>query len=380
LKLCYLSGSQIPSRAANSVHVMKICEAFAAQGHSVTLFGKSSSVDEDPFAFYGVTARFELCLMPRLTGWRRKLRHRLWMAPKVRALRPDLLYGRSSRDLLALSGLGLPTVFEAHLPPTSSARREKIEQLFALPQFSRLVVISRALAEEYLREFDTLDPGRVLVAHDAASPAPLPAPTSDPRPASSARLQVGYTGHLYPGKGMETIAALATRCPWADFHVVGGMEDDLARWRPRVAGVTNLTLHGFVTHGEVGEHIRSFDVVLAPYGHVVSVKGDAAGAERWMSPLKIFEYMSYGKPVIATELPVICEVLESGKNALLAPADDLGAWERALRDLADDPRLRRTLGDRARNDFEAHYSWDKRARAVLEGLQLGGRSEGVTVR
>ena len=304
---------------------------------------------------------------------RRRLWHRLRMAARVRALRPDLIYGRSARDLLALSDLGFPIVFEAHLLPTSSARREKIEQLFALPQFRRLVVISRALAEDYLREFDALDAGRVLVAHDAASPAP----TSDPRPAPSARLQVGYTGHLYPGKGMETIAALAPRCPWADFHVVGGMDADLARWRPRVAGVTNLTLHGFVTHGDVGEHIRSFDVVLAPYGHAVSVKGGSAGAERWMSPLKIFEYMSHGKPIIATELPVIREVLESGKNALLAPSDDLDAWEQALRELADDPHLRRTLGDRARNDFEAHYSWDTRARAVLEGLHLSSRSEGM---
>jgi glycosyltransferase involved in cell wall biosynthesis len=118
------------------------------------------------------------------------------------------------------------------------------------------------------------------------------------------------------------------------------------------------------------EHMRTFDVVLAPYGQKVSVKSGSFGAERWMSPLKIFEYMSYGKAMVATDLPVIREVLESRKNALLAPAGDLDLWQQALRELADDPALRRELGDRARNDFEARHTWSARARAVLDGLPV----------
>jgi hypothetical protein len=95
------------------------------------------------------------------------------------------------------------------------------------------------------------------------------------------------------------------------------MDGDLARWRPRVAGVANLTLHGFVTHAEVGDHIRSFDVVLAPYGHAVSVKGGSAGAERWMSPLKIFEYMSHAPPVGARTVHPYSEADQ--KRTLNAP-------------------------------------------------------------
>jgi glycosyltransferase involved in cell wall biosynthesis len=366
LKLCYLSSSRIPSRSANSVHVMKICEAFAAQGHSVTLFAKKSSSGEEPFSFYGVVPSFALRFMPNLMGWRRTLWLRARLTAQVRALRPDVVYGRNARALLAVSRLRFPIVFEAHLLPTSSGRRSVQEQLFASPRFCRLVVISELLAQDYRREFPDLDPERVVVAHDAASPPPEGAAL----PIERDRLRVGYVGHLYPGKGMETIEALAHRCPWADFHVVGGMDEDLKRWESRVAELPNLTLHGFVPHGMLDEHMQTFDVVLAPYGQKVSVKSGSFGAERWMSPLKIFEYMSYGKAMVATDLPVIREVLESRKNALLAPAGDLDLWQQALRELADDPALRRELGDRARNDFEARHTWSARARAVLDGLPV----------
>ena len=103
----------------------------------------------------------------------------------------------------------------------------------------------------------------------------------------------------------------------------------------------------------------TFDLIL---------QGGDVGAARWMSPLKIFEYMAHGKPIVATDLPVIREVLEHERNALLAPSGDLDAWEHAARRLVDDPALRERLGGRAREDFEAGYSWRARARAVLEGL------------
>lgn len=372
MKLCYLSSSQLPSRAANSVHVMKICEAFAGLGHRVTLYGKASKLDEDLYSYYGVAASFTIRSMPRWSGTSRRAWLRLVLGPQVAWLRPDIIYGRSARALRRITWLGIPFVFEAHLLPTSAGRRKEQEALFAASSFRRLVVISGLLRDDYLSEFPALDPAQVVVAHDAASPVscsvPSPGSGVEPSQRAGSRPQVGYVGHLYPGKGMETIHELAGRCPWADFHVYGGAEQDLDSWRPRVAGSSNLELHGFITHAEVGRRIESFDIVLAPYGQKVIVQGGGVSAERWMSPLKIFEYMSHGKPIVATDLPVIREVLEPERNALLAPAGDLEAWERCLRRLTDQPELRQRLGQRAREDFAAHHTWSARAQAVLAGL------------
>lgn len=363
VNIFYLSTSRIPSATANSVQVMQMCAAFAHLGHAVTLFAKRSRIAEDPYRFYGVEPVFPMRFPPRLkallparlVAWR--------LRRQLAAARPDLIYARNLKALLIVETLGIPLIFEAHSPPRTP---ELQARLFARPGFRRLVVISSALKEDYLARFPALPEAKVLVAHDGAA---IAAPDGPRRLPPSPRLQVGYVGHLYPGRGMDVIAALAVQCPWADFHVVGGQPPELDDWRLRLASVGNVVLHGFVPHRETGAFIGAFDVVLAPYQSRVLVHGGEAETSRWMSPLKIFEYMAHGKPIVASDLPVLGEVLIDRRNALLVAPDAIAAWAEALVRLRDDAPLRRRLGRQARAEFEARYSWPSRARAVLEGLE-----------
>ena len=70
----------------------------------------------------------------------------------------------------------------------------------------------------------------------------------------------------------------------------------------------------------------------------------------WMSPLKIFEAMANGRPILASDLPAVREVLRDGHNALLAPPDDLDAWVDRIRVLQSDPSIGEELAARARQD------------------------------
>jgi len=90
-----------------------------------------------------------------------------------------------------------------------------------------------------------------------------------------------------------------------------------------------------------------------------------------MSPLKMFEYMAAGKPIIASDLPVLREVLAHEHNALLVPPQNLEAWLAAVRRLQDDEQLRQELGRTASREQASLYSWDARARTVLAGLSSG---------
>jgi glycosyltransferase involved in cell wall biosynthesis len=186
-------------------------------------------------------------------------------------------------------------------------------------------------------------------------------------PPLSHRLQVGYSGHLYEGRGLEVIAGVAERLHDVDFHVIGGEDTDVVRSRARWGACPNLTFHGYVPHARVARLLAGFHVLLAPYQEKVFVQGGAETASV-MSPLKLFEYMSAGRAIIASDLPALREVLDDDV-ALFAAAADVNSWTDAIVKTRDDALLRQRLGERARARFLARYTWPARARRVLEGLQ-----------
>lgn len=370
LRIAYFSGSVIPSRQANSVHVMKMCQALAKRGHEVVL-GAIAGADPggDDFAHYGVEACFRIVKhTARGRGILARARYALAIPAKMRSvIEPDLVYGRHLLSLSVAARWGAPVVFEAHEAP-SPLERAVERRLFARPNFARLVVISGALRDEYRRLHLGLSPQRLLVAHDAADPPPPMSRITDSRRAAGVgRLQVGYVGHLYPGKGMEVVGALAARMPEVDFHVIGGTDEDIAAWRHRTASCENLVYHGHVPPAATEVHRAAMDVLLAPYQERVHAAGAGGEIGRWMSPLKIFEYMASRRPMVASDLPVLREVLCHGETALLASPDDVEEWVAAIERLRD-PALRRGIAERAAQRLADCHTWAHRAAQVLEGL------------
>lgn len=368
MKLAYLSDSRIPSREANAVHVMKMCQAFAGLGHAVTLVAPDIAGTEsgvaDPFAFYGVKPSFDL----------RKISH-----PKIRgaswlygwragrqALRDGGAYGRSLAACAVASVSGVPTRWDAHMPTFLHLARDRwlFRRMVAGSGFRGMTTNCDALRREILRHFPELD-GRIRPLHNGADPIPATLPPADI--GGQNRLQAGYVGQLYPGKGLEILTALAARAPWADFHIVGGNTDTIDALKREARESSNIQVHGFVPPAETERYLIAFDVLLAPYQReVITAGGTETGA--WMSPLKLFAYMSAGKPILCSDLPVLHEIIADGRNGIFVPPDHADAWATALKRLADNPGERRRLGESARADFLAGHTWRFRAEQAIEGL------------
>lgn len=378
MRLYYLSNSFIPSRQANSIQVMKMCQAFARFAQHVALFCRKAESDEEGdsqiYRYYGVAESFELIRLdiPPV----RVIRRLLYAFAVIRRLRRDpnsfLLFGRDYYVLGLISIFRLvnrPMGLEIHQPPTDRLQHFLQRRIFSNPNFKRLVVISQALADEYLRLYGKLLEGKITVAHDGADTHQIPAEILS-NPAyhqRGAAFRLGYIGSLYPGKGMELIAQLAPLAPDCEFHVVGGRPEDIARWQEACPS-GNLVFHGFVQPERVYEFMAEFDVLLAPYQPNVLVGDRKVDIARWMSPLKLFEYMAGGKPIIATDLPVLREVVAHRENALLARAETPEEWVRCIRELQGDELLRRRLGTQAQRDFFSHYTWEKRAELILQSM------------
>ncbi|MCE7886074.1 MAG: glycosyltransferase [Alphaproteobacteria bacterium PRO2] len=372
MKIYYFSGATLPSDAAQSVHVMKMCAALAgeAKANAVTLFAKGGRgvSDEEIFSYYGVEPCFSLVLsanpkVPVLTGILRLLGHR-WALREMGM--PDIAYGRDPVELDWLIPENVQVVYEVHEMPSSFFQDYALINLIKRKNF-KLVVISRGLKADFMKKFRRLDQNKIIVAPDGAD---VPKKKSAPRelPGRSDVLKVGYTGSLHEGKGMEVIAVLAREAPDFDFHVVGGAPGRVKEWQEKKLPA-NLFMHGHVPHGELGSYLAAFDILIAPYRAKAKTRS-GRDISRWMSPMKIFEYMAAGKPILASDLPVIREVLQDGQNALLAPPDNPKGWLAALERLKDES-LRKNLAEQAYNDLTGKYSWQKRAQVVLKFVDKG---------
>ncbi|MBX6741141.1 MAG: glycosyltransferase family 4 protein [Acetobacteraceae bacterium] len=372
MRISYVAGTAFPSRVASAVNVMGMCRALAAAGHAVTLYARGRQADAPAvFAAYGIEPCFELVLSapPALPLGKNLLYPALVARAMASRPPPDLIYGRHAYALAcAVARSTAPFAYEAHALPLRRAKRLAESWLFRHPRFALLVAISQSLAEDYLAQVPALAGRPVLVAHDGADPVADPGPPSGPWPGRAEAPQLGYVGHLYPGKGMEMVEALAAALPECDLHVVGGTERDLAVWRARCAGRANLHLHGHVPHARVPAYLARFDLLLAPPAPSVA---SAAGREigRWMSPLKLFEYMAAGKPILASDIPALREILRDGETALLLPPGQPQAWAAAARRLLRDAAGAAALGARARAAFLATYTWEARAARILARLR-----------
>nr|WP_159432983.1 glycosyltransferase family 4 protein [Thiohalospira halophila] len=345
-----------------------MCDALKGRGLAVTIGPPASSLrcaSDSALSLYGVGRA-----IPIYSLWRPKIRggglvYRLVLRWLLHIVAADIVYGRSLQGCCIAAETGRPTVFEIHKPEWEINERNyrEFQRLVAGEGFRAIVCISAALEAHLLAVFPELK-GWTIVAHDAA-------PTLE-RPEAPGQVEafvVGYFGSLHPGKGIETLLDVAPRCPWASFRIVGGDATSIQRWRESRDVPANVHFLGHRAHHDLPAMMAECHVLVAPYLEKVSVQGGGGDVARWMSPLKLFEYMAMARPIVSADLPVLREVLREDENALLAAPGDAADWARALERLRDDPELARHLGEQARADYERHHTWDARAGHILAELR-----------
>ena len=375
MKLAYFMDTVVPSTRANTVHIMKMCQAFRGIGVDVTLYcdsdGKDVS-DEAIWKQYGIHTPFAIQRVA-IPNWIRKYGHRfanfVSARKKLRQMDGcDAAYGRS---LYALCGMpeDIPFLYEAHTEP-DRINRQFERHLFKKRNFRGLVVISEMLKKRYLTLYPFLDEKSVHVLHDGADLPCDNGETAQLLPLTEENdAAIGYVGHLYPGKCMEILIPLAARCKQWTFHVVGGTDEWIGKWREQCEkqAIGNIRFYGFVENSRVAGYYRAFDICLMPFSKNIYLdKRKSIDIGSWISPLKLFEAMAYEKAILVSRIPSIEEVLTDGENCVMADPENIDDWVQKLQALASAPSERARLGKQAFHLLESSYTWEKRARAVCE--------------
>jgi glycosyltransferase involved in cell wall biosynthesis len=123
------------------------------------------------------------------------------------------------------------------------------------------------------------------------------------------------------------------------------------------------TFTGLIPQHATPAYLAASDVLASP--HVPNPDG----TNFFGSPTKLFEYMAMGKPIVASALGQIADVLEDGRTALLATPGDVEELARGLRRVVTDPTLAAKLGDNARKEALARFSWSRHVEAMRAGIE-----------
>jgi glycosyltransferase involved in cell wall biosynthesis len=374
VRVAMLALSRVPSRKANAIRVLKMSQAVQRLGHETCLWlpGPSPGLSEiDIAAQYGLNEPIPIRWVPR-SSWLRGYDYSWFGVLAARKWRADLVFAWPLQAAAFASLLGLPTLLELHERPAGRSAAYLLRRFLRGRGARRLVVITRHLKRLLENDFrGTLGDVPLLVepmAADTRLYQGLPSPEEAKRKLGlEQRFTVSYTGHLYPGRGMEVMVELAHRLPEVRFLWAGGEASDVETWRGKVAqrGLGNILLMGFLPQPELPMIHAASDALLMPYQRSVETSS-GSNTMAYASPLKLFEYLAAGRPILSSDLPVLREVLDES-NSLLLPPEDVGAWEGALRWVMENPGAASELGHSAKRMAEQH-TWEARAERILEGL------------
>lgn len=386
-KVAIFSDIRFPSPRANGIQVVKTAHALAARGLDTRLVVRQSDPRDtgEILEGYGIESGSRLVVERIAVGHGRgpqNLARLRYLVATVFRARRAVSQGRTvlTRDL-QLADLLLRTgcrtlAYEAHA--VEAIMYDERHQLYATAERPSPAKRRRIFGRERrvwmgARGFIATTQGILTTFERQFGPRPrtavvpngcdLPGDRVFEPPAEDGR--VIYAGQLYPWKGVDVLLRAFARVGLGTLVVVGGIEGegDLARVRALAEelGIAQRVFFlGPKPQKEIAGELAKATVAVAPFLKT-------AMTSEHTSPIKAFEAMAAGRPLLISDTAAAREIVEDGRTGLLVPAGDVEAWANALARILADRDLQMQL---ARGAFEKAtlYSWARRAERLEQFL------------
>ncbi len=357
MKIIYVENVRVPSERAHAYQISQTCAWFARLGHDVTLVNPDRADGKDIFTAYGL----EPGLLKHVTlrsadplSWRwfplKKIAYAMQRHFFVRALR-----------LWALRGIRINRwALELHdAPDANSARWERVKG-----SVSVFIAISHGLVEWLKKNginaawapdgFDPKEVESLKSREEARNVLELP---------ENAFIAI-YTGTFYPWKGVDLVIRSWSKTPSnAHLVLIGGPEADRKRIEQCIDPMVSDRIHLF----SMMPRRDAISILSAADIGLLTTSPNFAIGREFTSPLKQFEYLASGLPLLATEVPSSHEVLDDDVAKFFNYTEDDFAVK--LVEIMSDDGWRKAAADLARNRANA-YTWEARTRRVLDALMI----------
>lgn len=381
MKIFYLINSRLPTEKAEGLEAMKLCEALAESSELKFVAPRRlNKIKENPFVFYNVKKKFNIVKLPvidlipfdfgKVGFWLEVLTFSLSASIYLlfKSNKEDIIFSHDQFSLFFVFFVRKNIFYDLHDFPagkkwlyrrlfkkvkgvitTNRWKKEQLIKIFGLPENKILAWPNGVELEKF-----NID----ISKEEARKKLNLPAD----------KILIGYVGMLKTmnmEKGIDTaIEAMKLLPADAELVLVGGRQEDIEYYKnfTKDQGLKKRVIFaGWVKHELIPIYLKAFDVLIAPYP-----KTDHYNY--YMCPMKVIEYMASGRPIVATNLVSIREILDGSDSVLVEP-DKPEALAEGVNLVLNDKRLAEKISASAGEKVK-NFTWRSRAQAIINFIKL----------
>lgn len=352
INLNYFSFAKIPNKKAHTIQILKMCDEMSKK-FNVNLIcdGTRSSNIKSKF---NLKNKFKITNIKTSNYRIINIFYKIYNLYKYKRNESDILFTRDVHFAFFGFFFYKKIYLELHQTYLSNNNLSYYFLIFLMKIMKiRKIFISKALYKIYKKKINKIK--NFIIAHDASD-------NHFTKIRSNKILSVGYCGHLYKGRGIDIILSLAEREQKIQFKVLGGFKEDRNSYKKNYLP-KNIKFFSHTSYQNVKKFLSSNDILIAPYEKKLGAYNQIDTA-KYMSPLKIFEYMSANRAIICSNHTVLKEILNPNVSAFMCDPKNISEWEKKLKVLKN-KKKRYFLSTNSYNQFLKNFTWKKRVETIF---------------
>jgi glycosyltransferase involved in cell wall biosynthesis len=360
MKICYLANTAIPSTNASAIQIVKMCEAFAELKNHVILITTNTS-SGNIFNFYKIKTKFKFKKIKYFKKFPLGIKFYLFSILSVIEsikFKPDIYITRNFFTCFLLTLFKKKTILELHHGLNTESRIVRFivknYDFLNSKYLIKLIAITNYVKYDYISKY-SIKSDKIIILPSGSS-----IKVNYKYKINKKKLNIGYFGSLYKSRGLDLIIKLAQIDPRNNYYIYGNKKQVKLSISKKIE--KNLYLNDYVPYKKISKILLNMDLLLMPYTSSITVAGDVGDITKYTSPLKLFDYLSVGRPIMCSNFNVLREIITDHKNAIFVKNyKNAFAWKNEITKLMNKPEKMKII---SKNNYELSKKYSHGARAL----------------
>lgn len=351
--LIYITETSLPTKSANIINSLKFCDALS-KFYNIKMYVPKNSLDPKQIKkIYNLRNEIEFTdvIEKNISGFQLRIFFCFKVFFKLAFEKNKIILGRSILTSLFLTLFNINNTLELH-HELKSFSKFLFNMIIFLPQKKKLklILINKSLIK-LLRIKDL----KYIVLDDGADIHSFKTKKNFNVKENSCV----YMGSFYEGKGVEIIYELSKSLPNTQFHLYGDFKT--LKNKKKYSNIKNIKFFKYIDYNKIPELLKSYKIALMPYQSIIKARSNNLDISKYISPLKMFDYLAAGNIVIASKLNVYSHVLKNNSNSFLVSCKNINNWKMVINKVFNSSQNFMSIKLNAINTAKK-YSWDNRAK------------------